>query len=64
MGLSKPLAMLFAVSGVLCMTGIGVALSYRLLWLAFAMLAAYVVVLGGGFMLKARLRRKQEERKP
>ena len=60
--LSKPLALLFAVAGVLLMLAIGAALSYRLLWLAFAMLAAYIGVLGFGFVLKARLRRKQENR--
>jgi heme A synthase len=58
--MSKSLALFFAALGVLIMIGIGAALSYRELGIALILLAVYIAVVGLGFVVKARLRRKNE----
>jgi hypothetical protein len=60
LGLSKPLSLLFAVIAVLLFIGIGISLSYRLLWLALLLTVVSVFQIGLGFIIKARLHRKNQ----
>lgn len=57
--MSKPMALFFAVLGVIFMIGIGAALSYRSLWMALVLLIGYIGIVGLGFVVKARLKRKK-----
>ena len=56
--MNKLMALFFAVSALLILFGIGAALSYRNLWAALMLAAAYLLVVGLGFALKAVLKRK------
>jgi hypothetical protein len=55
--LGKILSLTFAVIAVLMLMGVGIALSYRALWLALLLSLATLFIIGFGFILKARLRR-------
>lgn len=56
--MSKSLAFMFSAAGVVMLFGIGAALSYRNLWIALLLGIFYIVVIGVGFVVKARLRRR------
>lgn len=55
--LGKILSLTFAVIAVVLLMGIGIALSYRELWLALLLSLASILFIGLGFIIKARLRR-------
>lgn len=56
--MSKPFALLYAVLSTLLMTATAISISYGL-WPALALALITLVFIGSGFMIKARLRRKQ-----
>jgi len=56
--MDKRMALLFSVAGVLCLIAAGASLSFRAYWLAALAIACYVAVLGFGFALKAKNRRR------
>lgn len=55
--MDKALSLFFAVTAVMFFIGIGVALSYRNLWIALLLAVVSVLYIGLGFIIKARLRR-------
>ncbi len=57
--MSKPLALLFAVVGVLLLTAIPIAMSFRQPWLVLIFSISAICFIGFGFVLKAKLRKKQ-----
>ncbi|WP_128896281.1 DUF5325 family protein [Longirhabdus pacifica] len=58
--MSKKYAFLYSVFSLLVLLSIAVALSFRSLWVALLLTIAYVFIVGFGFILKARIRRKKE----
>lgn len=57
--MSKALALMFSTAGVVMLIGVAAALSYRNLWLALIMIVLYIVVVGVGFVVRARLNRRE-----
>ncbi|MBD2861570.1 DUF5325 family protein [Paenibacillus oceani] len=60
--MSRTLALLFAFVGTFLLVGIGAALSYRSLLGALLLAVVSIAFIGWGFVLKAKLRRKNEAR--
>ncbi|MUT67571.1 DUF5325 family protein [Paenibacillus sp. NEAU-GSW1] len=60
--MSKPLSLAFAVLSVLFMLGTAVAISYNG-WLALLLGILTLFVIGSGFIVKARLRRAEQNNK-
>lgn len=58
--LNKSLALLWSIMAVIILIAVGISLSYQNLWLAAALIALYIVQVGVGFILKARLARKNQ----
>jgi len=58
--LTKSLSLLFAIVTTLFMIGIAVSLSYRSPLLVALFVIAAVVNTGAGFIVKARMNRKQD----
>lgn len=56
--MNRPLALLFAVVGVLLLTGIGASISFRSPAAVLFFTIASLGSIGSGFMLKAKLSRK------
>ncbi|MFC0211228.1 hypothetical protein ACFFK0_01985 [Paenibacillus chartarius] len=62
--MNRPLALFFSIVGVLLLGGISYGFSAAgSVWIVLGFSLAAVLFVGFGFALKARLRRKQEERK-
>ena len=57
--MSKPLALLFALIGALLLASISVCLAFRQPWLALLATAVSIGFIGFGFVVKAKLRKKQ-----
>ncbi|AWV35677.1 hypothetical protein MHH60_23555 [Paenibacillus sp. FSL H7-0716] len=57
--MSKGLSLWFACSSILILTAASIAISYSF-WLALLLGFLCVLNIGWGFILKARIRRKQE----
>lgn len=55
--MSKTLSFIFASSSLVLLILAGAALSYRKAWLAGLFVLLYVVAVGFGFVLKAKLRK-------
>ncbi|OXM13100.1 DUF5325 family protein [Paenibacillus herberti] len=53
--MSKPLALIYSLLSIALMTGTAIAISYNA-WLAIALGVATCLFIGGGFMLKSRLK--------
>ncbi|CAM3772123.1 DUF5325 family protein [Marinicrinis lubricantis] len=58
--MSKSLSLLFAVSSVILLILTGASLSYRQPWLALLFIVLYIFMVGAGFIVKAKIRRKQQ----
>jgi hypothetical protein len=58
--LNRPLALLFSIVGVLLMSSIGIALSFRILWLALLLTVASIGFVGIGFIVKAKMAKKKK----
>lgn len=56
--MNKPMSLLFAVVAVLFLVATGISLSFEKLWTALFFLVAFVLEVGAGFVIKARLRKK------
>ena len=56
--MSKSLALIFSVTAIIFLVGIGIALSYRLPWLALLLAMLWVVQVGLGFVVKAKKHKK------
>ncbi|GLX65952.1 DUF5325 family protein [Paenibacillus glycanilyticus] len=59
--MSKPLSLLFAVVSVLLMCATAISMSFSA-WLAVLFGILTLVSIGGGFIVKARLRRRNENK--
>ncbi|MNC71029.1 MULTISPECIES: hypothetical protein [Paenibacillus] len=57
--MGKGLSLWFATSSILILTAASICISYNI-WLALLLGVLCVLNIGWGFILKARLRRKQE----
>ncbi|CAH1212388.1 hypothetical protein PAECIP111892_03745 [Paenibacillus auburnensis] len=57
--MGKGLSLWFATSSILILTAASICISYNI-WLALLLGILCVLNIGWGFILKARLRRKQE----
>jgi uncharacterized protein YqfA (UPF0365 family) len=57
--MNKPLALLFSVVAIILFICVGISLSYRLPLLALLFAIAAFIHIGIGFVVKARLRKKQ-----
>jgi hypothetical protein len=57
--LKKSMALFFAITGVLLLIAIPISLSFRQLWLVVLFSVLAVSFIGFGFVVKARLRKKQ-----
>lgn len=57
--MNKPLALLFAVIATLLLASISIFLSLRMPWMAFLSTVVSILFIGFGFIVKARLRKKQ-----
>ncbi|GGF96671.1 DUF5325 family protein [Paenibacillus abyssi] len=55
--MSKPLSLLFAVTSVLLMSATAIAISYNG-WFALLFFALTICNIGAGFIVRARMRRK------
>ncbi|WP_338554975.1 DUF5325 family protein [Paenibacillus sp. KS-LC4] len=58
--MSKPLSLLFAVIAVLLMSATAISMSYNA-WLALLFAVLTLFSIGGGFIVKARLRRLKQQ---
>ncbi|MBP1992049.1 DUF5325 family protein [Paenibacillus eucommiae] len=56
--MSKPLALLFACVGILLLSAISLFMSLKMPWLALLSSLVALGFIGYGFVLKAKLRRK------
>jgi len=56
--LNKPLSLLFAVTAILLLVGVGVALGFQNIVIAIVCFISFFVVMGIGFMLKAKWQKK------
>ncbi len=61
--MSKSLSLLFSITATLILIGVAVSLSYRSLGWALALFVLWFIVVGLGFVVKARLRKIDSERK-
>ncbi|SFE14623.1 hypothetical protein SAMN05216378_2485 [Paenibacillus catalpae] len=59
--MSKPLSLLFAVVSVLLMCATAISMSFNA-WLAILFGILTLCMIGGGFVVKARLRRQNENK--
>jgi hypothetical protein len=59
--MNKPLALLFAVIGILLLSSISFFISLGLPWMVLLSSIAALLFIGYGFGLKAKLRRKQND---
>jgi uncharacterized membrane protein len=57
--MSKPLALLFAVVGILLLTSISFIISQGMPWMILFSSAAALLFIGYGFGVKAKMRKKQ-----
>jgi NADH:ubiquinone oxidoreductase subunit 3 (subunit A) len=57
--LKKPMALFFAVFGVLLLVAIPISISFRQPWLVLFFSILSIAFIGFGFVVKARLRKKQ-----
>jgi hypothetical protein len=57
--MSKPLALLFAVVGILLLTSISFFISQGMPWMILFSSAAALLFIGYGFGVKAKMRKKQ-----
>jgi len=57
--MSKPMALLFALVGVALLLAVPAAISFRQPWLVLLFSIASVSFIGFGFIVKARIRRKE-----
>lgn len=55
--LGKAISLVFALTAVLILIGVGVALSHQITWLAITLAFVSVITVGMGFILKALLKR-------
>jgi FtsH-binding integral membrane protein len=60
--LSKPLALVFAVVGIILLSAISLFISLRLPWMALLSSIAALLFIGYGFAVKAKIRKKQNRK--
>ncbi len=60
--MSKRLALLFSVIGIMLLAAIGISLSFDNLLLAGAFSLAALVFIGFGFVLKAKIRKRNQSK--
>ncbi|MCK9862318.1 DUF5325 family protein [Paenibacillus sp. ATY16] len=59
--MSKPLSLFFAIVSVLLMCATAISISFNA-WLAILFAILTLCMIGGGFVVKARLRRRNENK--
>jgi amino acid transporter len=57
----RSISLLFAFIGVALLCGVGIALSYRAVIIAFLCLVVFFLFMGFAFVYKARLRRRKNQ---